>query len=260
MGPKIRILCLHGKGTSALVFRSQTTSFRTRLNDLPLEFDFIDAPHPTTPAAGIDLFYDPPYYAFWPDDTLSNVHSARKWLLDHIATHGPYDAVMGFSQGSILAASTLLWHAYESPGTPPPFKAAIFICGGAPLGVLEEVGYEIPPEVREWDLESRRRLAAVADKKAILAAGSARWKEEEIDVEGVRGSLVGEVKIQVPTVHVYGSRDPRYGAGVLLSGVCEERKRRDFNHGGGHDIPRGQVVSDKLAELVRWALREGRVC
>ncbi|KAF7587314.1 hypothetical protein BBP40_007399, partial [Aspergillus hancockii] len=167
----MKILCLHGKGTSGLIFKSQTSSLRAYLTDLNIDFDFLDAPHPTIPAPGIDLFYPAPYYTFWETDTVPAVRAARNWLLDYISNNGPYDAVMAFSQGCALAAATLLLHAHETPLSPPPFKAAIFICGGPPLAILEEVGYEIPAEVRERDLLSRQKLAAQADSKAILAKG-----------------------------------------------------------------------------------------
>ncbi|PIG84507.1 EF-hand calcium-binding domain protein, partial [Aspergillus arachidicola] len=216
----------------------------------------------------IDLFYDPPYYTFWPDDSPTSLQNARTWLLNHIAQNGPYDAVLGFSQGCSLAALTLLLHAHESPLTPPPFKAAIFICGGAPLPLLEELGYTITPEMRSRDTESRKKLSIQADSAAILAKGAERWggdggAGEVVDEESVRGEIercgIGKVKIGVPTVHVYGRRDPRFVAGVQLSGVCEGSVRRCFDHGGGHDIPRSSAVSERLAELVRWVLQEGGV-
>ncbi|KAB8079389.1 serine hydrolase FSH [Aspergillus leporis] len=260
----MKILCLHGKGTSGLIFKSQTSSFRSYLTDLPITFNFIDGPHPTTPAPGIDLFYPPPYYTFWETDTVPAVLNARTWLLDYISKNGPYDAVMAFSQGCALAAATLLLHAHETPLAPPPFKAAIFICGGAPLAILEEVGYEIPAEIRDRDVLSRKKLAAQADSKAILAKGAERWSSAEgsgvgFNEEVVRGELgEGGVKIAVPTVHVYGRRDPRFIAGVQLSGVCVgEGSRRVYDHRGGHDIPRGETVSRALADLVRWVLGEG---
>jgi hypothetical protein len=35
-----------------------------------------------------------------------------------------------------LGSSALLFHQEETPHLPPPFKAAIFVCGGASLSVL----------------------------------------------------------------------------------------------------------------------------
>lgn len=175
---------------------------------------------------------------------------------------------MMFSQGCALGAAMLLFHHAHEPSQPPPFKAAIFICGGAPLKVLESVGFEVPDKVKERDRAGREALAAQADSASILAKGSARWTGEaalagsgkaDVDEEVWRGEIRGPFRLGIPTVHVYGNRDPRYVAGVQLSGICEPGMRRVFDHGGGHEIPRTERVSRTIADLVRWVLLEGGV-
>ncbi|KAL4737697.1 serine hydrolase-domain-containing protein [Aspergillus similis] len=350
MKPKIKILCLHGRGTSGAIFKYQTSSIRSRLADLNLTFDFLDGPYPSNPAPGIDLFFPPPYYTYYvespQDTTIDTIRSTRDWLSGVIAERGPYDLVMTFSQGGMVAAEALLMHQVEvergqfqqsqsgimdavhdeegrenknaadegRAGTVlPPFKSAIFICGGAPLTLLEHIGYKIPEITRARDLASRSALAQMAASEAILSKGSARWtasptipstldmsmnlsfglfnlspypshtrdlddnnintlqlifnKEDEIRREisagplyaipstGSHARLNGHVKIKIPTVHIYGERDPRYIAGVQLSEVCEKRSRKEYNHGGGHEIPRFEAVSGAMADLVRWAIR-----
>ncbi|THD00318.1 hypothetical protein EYZ11_000211 [Aspergillus tanneri] len=256
----MKILCLHGQGTSGSIFRSQTSSIRNRLHDLPIEYDFLDGPYPATAAAGIDLFYPPPYYSYLESNTPVGIRNSVSWLKEYIAQHGPYDAVMMFSQGCTIGASLLLLHQLETPDRPAPFKAAIFICGGPPLKLLEEVGYRISERVWERDATSRAELAAAAHSESILAKGSGRWNADAMKgetEEGIRGEISGGVKIGIPTVHVYGEKDPRYVAGIQLSEVCEPRKRRTYNHGGGHEIPRLEKVTVTVVELVRWALTEG---
>ncbi|BDD57769.1 hypothetical protein MPDQ_006785 [Monascus purpureus] len=260
---KTRILCLHGMGTSGSIFNSQTSSFRPLLSDLDIEFNFIDAPYLSAPAPGVDLFFDPPYYCFWPEATVEAVRAARTWLNDLVARTGPYDAVMMFSQGCSLGASAFLLHQAETPHLPPPFKAAIFICGGAPLPTLESLGFEIPQSVWDRERASRKELAEQADSAAILARGAARWAGTDdssvISEEETRKEIQGPYKIPVPTVHIYGSKDPRYVAGIHLSGLCDASKRKTYNHGGGHDIPRKTDVSQTIADLVRWVLAEAGV-
>ena len=39
---------------------------------------------------------------------------------------------MGFSQGAALAAAFLIHHAKVNPTSPPPWRVAVFLCGGAP--------------------------------------------------------------------------------------------------------------------------------
>ena len=242
--------------------RPRPASFRTHLAPLNIDFDFIDGPASSTPAPGVDLFYDPPYYSFWEQTSSENIQTARKWLLDYMARSGPYDAVMGFSQGCALAASVLLLHAAETPLLPPPFKAAIFICGGAPLSIPESLGYTIHHAAKERDDQSRVALASQADSASILAQGSDRWTGSQsggLSEDELRAEIQGSLKIGVPTVHIYGDKDPRYPAGVQLSALCEEGRRKTYNHEGGHEIPRKDVISRKLAWLVRWAVEEAEL-
>lgn len=177
-----------------------------------------------------------------------------------------------FSQGCALGGSLLLLQEWErqknNTGQKSPFAAGIFICGGPPLQILsEEVGYALPESIFTADSLSRSKLAEAANADNLLALGSQRWNnispgggsaEEE---ERIRAELAsyGNIKIQIPTVHVYGDKDPRYEASVQLSGLCEGGKRRTFNHGGGHEIPRFESVTATVTEMVIWALREGGV-
>lgn len=169
---------------------------------------------------------------------------------------------MGFSQGTIIASAYLLLHQEETPHLPPPFKAAIFTCGAVSLNLLEEVGYNITSEMKHRDAASRKALSSMGSSQSILQSGGNRW-QGDVNAKGLSEDQVreevggGPVKITIPTAHVYGAKDPRYSAGVQLSGICDAEKRRTFDHGGGHELPRKTVVSTAVAELVEWALSEG---
>lgn len=275
----MKVLCLHGKGTSGAIFRSQTcpfpsqfvsqthiidflcaASFRTHLAGRDIEFDFVDGPHRSSPAAGVDLFYNPPYYSFWEADNVDTIRASCAWLSEYIKQNGPYDATLMFSQGCVLGCSMLLLHQEETPHLPPPFKAAIFICGGASLPVLKELGFHVSAEARERDLASRIALGEQSHSSAIQTRGSDRWTGNSLhsglSEDELRNEIGCPYRISVPTVHIYGSKDPRYAAGVHLSGICDPATRRVYNHGGGHEIPRTDTVSRSIAELVRWAVAQ----
>lgn len=49
-------------------------------------------------------------------------------MAEYVAAEGPFDGVLGFSQGGILAASLLARNIF-----PSPFAFAIFICSGPPF-------------------------------------------------------------------------------------------------------------------------------
>lgn len=189
------------------------------------------------------------------------MRTACNRLNEYIARNGPYDAALMFSQGCVLGSSMLLFHQEETPHLPPPFKAGIFVCGGASLSVLEGMGFHVSAAARERDLASRSALMAQAGSSAVLSQGSNRWRgmgslDAGLSEKDLRGEISSPFQIDVPTVHIYGSKDPRYAAGVHLSGICEPAKRRVFDHGGGHEIPRNEAVSTKIAELVQWVLAQ----
>ncbi|MCJ1290135.1 hypothetical protein MMC34_001671 [Xylographa carneopallida] len=242
-------------------------AFRAKLAiNPPPTFDFINAPLPSLPAAGIDLFYSPPYYSFYNSASFPALKAAQAWLLDYVAKHGPYDAVMTFSQGGVLASSVLLSHFIDTPHLAPPFKLAVFLCSGLHLSILDEL--DLPVGQKAWDLEkkSRQALATQASSEAILARGHERWtgieSAEVTEGEVLETDVYGldftqypkEWRIKIPTVHVYGKKDPRCPASIQLAWFCEAGKRREYDHGAGHEVPRKRDVSTAIAEAVEWGI------
>ena len=225
-------------------------------------FDFVDGPYPCGAAPGVDLFYEAPYYSFYEPSSIAAIRLAHEWLQGYIEDNGPYDGVLMFSQGCALISALLLYHQAETPHLPFPFKVAIFICGGAPLDVIEDVGIHVSPEARRWDEASKVGLMQQASSEAILRLGAERWGKQAFDpaaphdpsnIFGINCTLIPEAKlIPIPTVHIYGAHDPRYPASVTLAHLCNRLVSKVYDHGGGHDIPRKTEVSKKIAELVEW--------
>jgi hypothetical protein len=60
---------------------------------------------------------------------------AIKYVADIMATEGPFDAIIGYSEGATMAATMLLWEQrrFKRYGTPPMFKYAIFFAGWPPV-------------------------------------------------------------------------------------------------------------------------------
>lgn len=76
-----------------------------------------------------------PFYNHYPRSPAlpsSGIHDAFEHINREVAEKGPFDAVMGFSQGAALAAAILVHHTKTNPTSPPPFRAAVFLCGGSP--------------------------------------------------------------------------------------------------------------------------------
>lgn len=142
--------------------------------------------------------------------------------------------------------------------SPPPFKFAIFICGGVSLLELENnLDFTVAPELWELDKASRSALQARAASSAILAEGSNRWRDDVLGMtnrstDELAQMLKGPYRIRIPTAHVVGSKDPRYFSGMLLANLCHAKVRKVFDHGGGHEIPRTEYTSSTIAQLIQW--------
>ncbi|KAI4166337.1 MAG: hypothetical protein LQ342_000227 [Letrouitia transgressa] len=263
-------------GTSGAIFSAQTSAFRSKISPDKHTFDFVDAPFDSPPAAGVEAFFKPPNYAFWKGVDPAAVRESHKWLSNLPDRQGPYDALIGFSQGCSLISTFILHHNNENPEEPLPFKAAMFICGGVPLAWIADMGLPVPPEA--WAINERtgkelreKAGSAVAEIQAIMEGGLearrglwdrtdtlehdplAEFPEDRSNVFGLDFEVFPEtLRIGIPTVHIYGSKDPRYPASMQLVHFAEEGRRKVYDHGGGHDLPRTTVVSNKVAELVDW--------
>ena len=243
-------------------------AFRTKLPE-SYQFDFVDAPFHCAPAPGIKVLFDSGHYTWWPKATINAIRGAHKWLIDYIEENGPYDAIIGFSQGCSLVGSFLLYHYRETPEETLPFKAAIFVCGGLPLGVLEDLDIPVSQKAHDVNDETVRIMKAKAGALTELAAnldqikrGMGLWNDtvgllhdpnvlpDESDVFGLDFTAIArDVRIKIPTLHIYGAKDPRWPASMQLAYFCENRKM--YDHGGGHDIPRSTEVSLRIATMVQ---------
>lgn len=235
----MKILFLHGYAQSGPSFSAKTKSVQKALKNAfgaqTIHFDILSAPHSirlsdvTTPAstaadstdsaavllsAGERVEDDS--FGWWHrrgsqsadslaryvglDDTLS-------FLSHHLNTHGPFDGVIGFSQGAACAA--LLASMLERPGAPQefktghgPFKFAV-CCGGFRLSVQYEHWYT--PKIRTPILHIIGSLDAVVETELSLRLARCCEKGEDRVVyhpgghyfpgtKDVVGSLVGFVR------------------------------------------------------------------
>lgn len=274
---QIRVLGLHGMGTSGQIFKTQTAAFRSKLSPTSnLTFEFLDAPYSAAPAPATDVFFASHHLTWWESPSVDHIRRAHAFLDSYLERHGPFDILMGFSQGCALIGSYLLYHARVTRGGAPPFKAAVFICGGLPLPVLADLDVEVSQRAERLsqmtsDLLRQRTgsLAAMAGNPELIQHGVGMWDHvadllhdpeeipEEDDVFGLDyTTMPADLRIRIPTVHISGGKDPRWPASWQLAYFCE--KRKTYDHGGGHEIPRTTVVSNKIAGLVEELAKEIR--
>ena len=125
---KPRILCLHGKYQSGAIFSNKIAGARRKL-ERRYDLEFLDGPIrlPNLQSGGSrgdgsgsgggsadnDKDDDPAYFAWWLKDEATGQHTLVKEGLEYVLQHihqnaphnGDYEAVIGFSQGGVVATA-----------------------------------------------------------------------------------------------------------------------------------------------------------
>ncbi|KAL4784901.1 serine hydrolase FSH [Aspergillus varians] len=194
----MHFLCLHGFGTNSKILEMQTAALRYELGD-GHTYDYAEgiftqelAPevqHLGTNDAAAYSYFDVSPGA----DSLKPVQD----LEDFIATEGPYDGVIAFSQG-IMVASTLVIHNIQK-GKPVPFKCAVFFS----------------PRMGPLDVGVTSR------------AGSA--------VEVNPSTLPGIIPF--PSALIWGDQDPDQAKAREIRELFVPEMLATYVHPGGHEIP-----------------------
>ncbi|XP_071303863.1 esterase OVCA2 [Agelaius tricolor] len=170
----LRLLALHGYRQSALRLRQRTGALRKALRGRA-ELVAIDAPHRLPSSAEDDPDGDDPPRGWWfsgpgtfeageaaaapagLEESLSAVAAA-------LAEHGPFDGLLGFSQGAALAAMVCALRARGDPRFPVAF--AVLVAAFASRAPAHGHFYREPIALPS--------LHVVGDTDAVIAAALSR--------------------------------------------------------------------------------------
>ncbi|XP_027914582.1 esterase CG5412-like [Vigna unguiculata] len=105
---KPRILCLHGFRTSGEILKQLVLRWpESVIQNLDLVFP--DGQFPAQGRSDVEGTFDPPYYEwFQANEDFSgyrNFEECLAYIEDFMLKNGPFDGILGFSQGAILAAA-----------------------------------------------------------------------------------------------------------------------------------------------------------
>ncbi|KAJ2847319.1 Ovarian cancer-associated protein 2 [Coemansia brasiliensis] len=225
----LRVLCLHGYTQNAQKFRDRTGPFRRSLKRV-LDLTYVTAPHTAT---DFDLPENTkeesngPAAAWWNRSSNNPWHDVEvsvRFLNRTIQEQGPFDAVVGFSQGAGMAAILLALvqaaHCRQSIND-PELQTLVGELSGCP-----------PPRF------------------ALLFAGFyPDFKQFDSLVCGDQGP------IQVPSLHVVGRQDAivpmdrglQLAAQGFVSAQIEE-------HEGGHFMPSNAAWRKRYQQFIEQVL------
>ncbi|KAL8793460.1 MAG: hypothetical protein Q9195_003943 [Heterodermia aff. obscurata] len=202
-----RLLCLHGGGTSAMIFKIQTMRLAHCLRP-HFHLVYVNAPFPCGPGMGVLPVFESagPYYRWTPvnpGDDVARVRTAIRKAMIEEGDGMPFVGVMGFSQGAMLAAGILMEQCRTGAGLAGEdvkFKFGVFLVPGfPPLGVDS-------------------RYTGLGDKY--------EYGKGEADSR-YHGA------IEIPSVHMHGLRDP-----VVERSRALAKCFPDPDDAGGKGIPK----------------------
>ncbi|KAL8983027.1 MAG: hypothetical protein Q9205_002617 [Flavoplaca limonia] len=259
-------------GTNAGVFAAQTVHLRSLL-PLDYEWVFIDGLAECDAAPGVAAFFSAPYLCWYTTPTTTKMDLAHQLISSVILNDGPFDAVMGFSQGAALAASAILRHQIQQPSKPPLFRMAIFICSPMPFSQSLDFGIDARRYFGLRSIQGPSRPGCSTTVPNYLVTDPAYLKSEEDQDDSSSGSedesqsvrreapsifyqmyhfSVDEVRLQIPTVHIYGRQDKWRLHSKDLVNLCPKNLRTVFEHDGGHEIPKS--ASEDICDAIEIAI------
>ncbi|PWY88370.1 hypothetical protein BO70DRAFT_359810 [Aspergillus heteromorphus CBS 117.55] len=241
-----RILCLHGGGTNARIFRTQCRVIRRHLASF-FRLVFVDAPFSSPPGPDVGRVYakwgpfcnwfpmgvDPETISAEPDlRTIAPINEHIQTAMeddDRAGATGPWVALLGFSRGAQIAGSLMLRQQQQQQqqqkqlqdtpvktaleaGTPTNFRFAVLMAGPAPLIPMTE----------------------------IIDSGD-----------------TDKVLLRVPTVHVYGRNDSVLRPFKhLLDSCCAPDSIRKVEWDADHQVPLKTVDVDVVVGAILDVARQ----
>ncbi|KAI0875890.1 serine hydrolase FSH [Hypoxylon argillaceum] len=204
----MRFLCLHGRGTTAKIFEMQTARICQALGR-DHQFVFANGNVPAQPDAGAAAISDE--YFGYVGSSIPEHEDLYHDLLDIVNNQGPFDGLMGFSEGGAVAAWMLIENS-RHPLTFGPFKCAIFFSAAVPFD---------PDVVRSGIVKP---VDPAIEGEMIKIPTAHAWSSEN---------------------------DVNEKAAQSLASLCSAKVRETFVHTLGHNVPGSKSDSEALAGALR---------
>ncbi|KAJ0163086.1 Ovarian cancer-associated -like protein [Colletotrichum tanaceti] len=279
----IRILCLHGRGSNTEIFRMQTAGIRSLLEP-EYEFVFVEGRWPHLEGNWslhtVD-FSKSNLYGFYNMLDIDDILATENELRQVIEDHGPFDGLLGYSQGGSMAAQIAMRLLIENPyATLPelPIKFLVLINSAVPPLIMpldEQQVTELPIEeapklrmlfdvfkadpaehldkARPVKLANGRQVIITATGKALCFAYNASPPPALVNKTHYMtffDKAWDGHPLSMPSLHVTGQGDaPEYGQ--QLYDIAEPGQAELIRHVFGHDFPRGLDVNKTIARSIR---------
>lgn len=214
-----RLLCIHGRGTSGLIFsfqaRKLTYALRHRFRCI-----FVTAPIESEPGAGVLPIFETagPFFG-WTATNEADEDRVRSTLQQELEKEdgAPLVGVLGFSQGGKIAAGLLHEHEQTSGAVPGLWFGVIINSSYPPLRQASNPSATLP------------RLTESARKE---------WDDQH------------EACIHLPSIHVHGRSDEDIDSSRLLVRCFDPATATVMEFDSGHHLPLSVDDTQEVADEI----------
>lgn len=237
-----RILCLHGGGTNKNIMKIQCRAFRLKLEAF-FRLVYVDAPFITHAGPGVGVVYAKwaPFRnwmpgAIEPDESSPGVASySGSPKIDERIIASIDQAIQSAKDEDDLAGGTGPWVGLFGFSRGAQTAASLLL--------------------RQQEQE-KNGLAITDFRFALLMAAPAPLLNMNTRSEFQIGS---DARLNIPTVHVYGSRDSMLrDFSFVLHDCCTPDSARRYDWDADHQIPLKTVDVDAIMEMLMQVARETR--
>ncbi|KAM0798591.1 serine hydrolase FSH [Usnea florida] len=223
----MKILCLHGGGTNATILQTQLAPVKYELaKTVRAELHFINGPNEARAATGIAEQFDGPYYRFFDSRApyISQMTGVSEAFLRQ--AESPEDFGRGLREAGLedagLSRACDFLQQYVEQHDSDPFDGVLGFSEGATIAA-------------SLILRQCREKGSSLFKFAIFVCCTVpplRSDREDILLADETAE-----RIDIPTAHIVGYKDPGYQGGRALYNLCNQSSASIFDHGGTHTIP-----------------------
>ncbi|KAL2069773.1 hypothetical protein VTL71DRAFT_14452 [Oculimacula yallundae] len=248
----MRFLCLHGYGTNSTILEATFAPIRAHL-PANWEFQFLDGLVEVPPTPGVGDIYPGPFCCYHGEPTLQDLQAVYELCMEVVEEDGPFDAILGFSQGSAMAA-TIMLHEAEKRTSLQPFKMGVFLSTTMPFNFgsgilrlqynneksrlnathLDDSGNPIIQNCHVDWLTDCRSKTVIEEFEARRPASSVKGVAMEVDVLLRYHPSTYSQRLRLPTVHVVGMNDSYADQGMDMFRLCDPNYATLITHDGGH--------------------------
>ncbi|KAF2129724.1 DUF341 domain protein [Dothidotthia symphoricarpi CBS 119687] len=278
----MRLLCLHGVGSSANILENQLRSFLQAV-DPAYEFIFVDGPFASPRGPGVSAHVEGPFFSHTVGYSPLKMAEALDYIDETLDELGPFDGVLGFSQGAAVLIAYMYQH--EACRKPLPFKFALIFSSVMPCS--DDIGYcqgifdrlrshrreltappaagAVPSPLREErifiDLLLRTVVPARKNRAMLPDFDLGVYTEGDgLDAPRLMHPLLLKERIHIPTVHITGKRDSNFMRSMseAARGLCDDKLVKKLEHGGGHHPPQKDVEIKAVIRAMDWAIAQSQ--